>query len=82
MRSTDGAQNVTAQWMSLKMTFMSFSAPCPAHKQKQTDGVVWCDAVPAIPSHEVSVKTRCYKKMDVNIHAEELAHLSDSRIRR
>lgn len=69
-----------AQWMSLKMTFMSSSAPCPAHKQKQTDGVVRCDAVPAIPSHEVSVKTRCYKKMDVNIHAGDLAHLSDSRI--
>lgn len=69
-----------AQWMSLKMTFMSFSAPYPAHKQKQTDGVVWRGAVPAIPSHEVSVKMRCYKKMDVNIHAGDLAHLSDGRI--
>lgn len=56
IRSTTGVQNATAHWMSLKMSFMSFSAPSPAHKQKQTDGMVWCDAVPAIPSHEVSVK--------------------------
>lgn len=59
---------------------MSFSAPYSAHKQKQTDGVVWCGAVPAILSHEVSVKTQYYKKMDVNIHAGGLAHLSGSRI--
>lgn len=66
--------------MSLQMTFVSFSAPCPTHKQKQTDGMVWYDAVPAIPSHEVSVKTQCYKKMDVNIHAGDLAHLAEPRI--